>query len=77
MAGDIFREKKNNTTAAAEPASASTSASAVLESNVARAANEALNYLRARDEFWKQVEMGAKSVPPMIASNRLDFAKLT
>ena len=32
--------------------------------------------LRARDEFWKQVEMGAKSVPPMIASNRLDFAKL-
>ena len=73
MAGDIFREKKNNTTAAAEPASAS----AVLESNVARAANEALNYLRARDEFWKQVEMGAKSVPPMIASNRLDFAKLT
>ena len=33
--------------------------------------------LRARDEFWKQVEMGAKSVPPMIASNRLDFAKLT
>ena len=33
--------------------------------------------LRARDEFWKQAEMGAKSVPPMIASNRLDFAKLT
>ena len=68
MAGNIFRERNNRAT---EPDSFS------LETNVAKAANEALNYLRARDEFWKQVEMGAKSVPPMIASNRLDFAKLT
>ena len=68
LAGNIFRERN---------ISASESGSASLETNVAKAANEALNYLRARDEFWKQVEMGAKSVPPMIASNRLDFAKLT
>ena len=68
LAGNIFGEK--NDIASSEPISAS------LETNVARAANEALSYLRARDEFWKQVEMGAKSVPPMIASNRLDFAKL-
>ena len=68
LAGNIFRERN---------ISASESGSASLETNVAKAANEALNYLRARDEFWKQVEMGAKSVPPMITSNRLDFAKLT
>ena len=68
MAGNIFRERNNRAT---EPDSFS------LETNVAKAANEALNYLRARDEFWKQVEMGAKSVPPMITSNRLDFSKLT
>ena len=46
-----------------------------VDQSVAKTASEALNFLQARDEFWKQVDLGAKA-KPVTFSTRLDFAKV-
>ncbi len=43
---------------------------------VSSAAEEALSFLRARDEFWKQVELGAKGRPANIKTTRLNFGQI-
>ena len=46
-----------------------------VDAGVARTASEALHFLQARDEFWKQVDLGAKA-KPVTFSNRLDFKRM-
>ena len=43
-----------------------------VDKKVSKTASEALNFLQARDEFWKQVNLGAKA-KPVTFSNRLSF----
>lgn len=45
-----------------------------VDQKVSKTASEALNFLQARDEFWKQVELGAKA-KPVTFSHRLDLKK--
>ena len=52
-----------------------TTAATLVDRSVSDTANEALNFLKARDDFWKQVELTTGKKPPT-STTRLHFDKL-
>ncbi len=73
----LHRLASNSLTGSSLKKSSSSSAKPrrLVNALVSRAAGEALDFLRARDEFWEQVELGVRVQAP-ITSQRLNLLAL-
>jgi len=74
-AGDRLGDDKEYLFRLAHEVNSSNVQARSVDRKVSAAADEALSFLRARDEFWKQVDLGAKVAAPH-ASSRLDFTTI-